>query len=139
MTKSYDNQTYAMRYGTLYQGYTHTSTADLQNPSFFFTLHEALSNTFALSNKALLILSGFTVALMKPSYDKFFLHDSHERDSNVFNSLFELENHIRKLSTTLKVDQYEITSTDISKMPHSTISPDGDIVKKIVKIDEDFS
>ena len=134
MTKSY-----AMRYGTLYQGYTHTSTADLQNPSFFFTLHEALPNTFALSNKALLILSGFTVALMKPSFDnKFFLHDSHERDSNVFSSLFELENHIRKLSTTLKVDQYEITSTDISKMPHSTISPDGDIVKKIVKIDEDF-
>ena len=131
MTKSYDNQTYAIRYGTLYQGYTHTSTADLQNPSFFFTLHEALSNTFALSNKALLILSGFTVALMKPSYDnKFFLHDSHERDSNVFNSLFELENHIRKLSTTLKADQYEVTSIDISKMPHSTISPDGDIVKK---------
>ena len=107
-----------------------------------------------MSNKALLIFSGtsntklhvssgFTVALMKSSdSEDYFLYDSHERDSFgmptengsaimlVFTSIIALKNQIRSLATCLKLDQYEITSIEISKFPPQATSLDGHVSKK---------
>ena len=83
------------------------------------------------------------MVLMKSSHSEdYFLYDSHERDSFgmptengsammlVFTSIIALKNQIRSLATCLKLDQYEITSIEISKFPPQATSLDGHVFKK---------
>ena len=118
--------TYIITYGDLYEG----AFTDLffSTPTVSVTLTESLRNTFLLSNLALVIFGGYSVALMKSAH-RFFLFDSHQCDVEgmpttncgtgillSFTDILELEMHILRLAVRLGTDAYIVTSVKLSLM-----------------------
>ena len=83
VANSLSSEMFCVTYGSLYQGYIGDSYLNRLSPSFFYALNETLANAFSLSNGALLLLQGYTLALMQSqeSEKSYFLYDPHERDS----------------------------------------------------------
>ena len=100
-----------INYREFYQGRTINVHDEHENQSLYYTLRSALMNVFLSNNYALIILEGYTMALLKSTQtDCIYLFDSHSRngfgmpDPNgtavvmEFANVFMLEQHLYSLA-----------------------------------------
>ena len=96
----------------------------------YWSLRDALMNTFTISQYAICVLKGYMIAIIKTSFqhhDVFYIFDSHSRDSlgwptgnegtaalMTFANLSFLANHICTLSQRLNVGQFEMLAVRFS-------------------------
>ena len=103
-----------IHYREFYQGRTINVHDEHENQSLYYTLRSALMNVFLSNNFALIILKGYTMALLKSTQtDCIYLFDSHSRDGfgmpdpngtavvMEFANVFMLEQHLYSLSSEL--------------------------------------
>ena len=72
-----ESQICSINYGAEFQGLVITYQ---EIEHHYYDIHTALLNAFLNDNYAILILQGYMMALVKQT-DKFYLFDSHARDS----------------------------------------------------------
>ncbi len=113
-----NHQVWFITYGKDHQGLIIYSESEFDYP--YYSIHSALMSTFTNSNDAILILEGYTMALIK-HFDFFYLFDSHARNYNgmpdangtavvmTFKNITDLEQYLHFLSRELNTNLFEIS------------------------------
>ena len=120
-----DGITYMIEYKSDYQGYITNSGLIDESVPYILHLYESLTNTFAISDHAFLVLHGYAMAIFKSIY--YYVFDSHSRDCNgmpapngtavlmEFHDLSNLKDYICMLSIALNTSYFEIVPVTFTK------------------------